>query len=136
MSNYLSKDEFWATTLELPAEEVELVDPHGRKKGKIRMRGLSGAELESYQESVSRGSDGKGVSFRNATTRLVALCAINEDGSPFFGKGEHLKLADAPSWMIMQLFDSACRLSGMKESDVKELAENFDETDGEPSSSD
>lgn len=131
--SYLSKDDFWSVSRELPAEEVTLVDPHGRAVGKIRMRGLSGAELERYQESVSRGGGGKGVSFRDATTRLVALCAINEDGSPFFSKHDYTKLGDAPSWMVMQLFDSACRLSGMKESDVQEMASNFDETPGEPS---
>lgn len=134
MTTYLSKEEFWAATRALPAEEVTLVDPHGKVVGKIRMRGLSGAELEAYQESVSQGS-GKGVSFKNAMSRLIVLSAINEDGSPFFTKHDHTKISDAPSWMVMQLFQSACRLSGMTESDVKELAENFGETPGEPSPS-
>jgi len=133
---YLTKEHFWAASRRLPAEEVSLVDPHGREIGKIRMRGLSADELESYQESIARSKDGKGVSFKRAMSRLVAMCAINEDGSPFFDKHEAAKLGEAPSWMIMQLFQSACRLSGMTESDVKELAENFDETPGEHSSSD
>ncbi|MBX6382160.1 MAG: hypothetical protein IRZ07_04170 [Microbispora sp.] len=135
---YLSKEEFWAASAQLPAEEVELVDPHGRSVGKIRMRGLTGAELEEYQQSlqVAGGRGGRpGVSYRNAMTRLVAMCAINEDGSPFFDKSEQVRLAQAPSWLLMQLFESAIRLSGMTEQDVKDLAGNFDETQGEPSSS-
>ena len=132
---YLTKEHFWAASRRLPAEEVSLVDPHGREIGKVRVRGLSADELESYQESIAGGASGR-ITFRKAMSRLVAMCVINEDGSPFFDKHEVAKLGEAPSWMITQLFQSACRLSGMTESDVQELAGNFDETPGEHSSSD
>lgn len=134
---YLDKESFWQAAKQLPAEEVTLVDPHGREVGKIRMRGLTAAELEEYQQSLQvSGKGGRpGVSYRNAMSRLVAMSAVNEDGTPFFSKTDQARLAEAPSWMLMQLFESACRLSGMTENDVKELAGNFDETPGEPSSS-
>lgn len=136
MSSYLSKDEFWGASEKLPAEEVELVDPHGAAVGKIRMRGLSGSELEDYQESLRARGGGDRVSLRQAMTRLVAKCAINEDGSPFFDSVRELsRLGRAPSWMLMQLFDSATRLSGTSANAVKEAAGNFDETDDELSSS-
>lgn len=136
MSSFLSKDDFWKASEDLPGEEVELVDPHGASKGTIRMRGLSGAELEDYQESLRKQGGGERVSLRSAMTRLVILCAINEDGSPFFDKRESSKLGHAPSWMVMQMFDSATRLSGTNASAVKESIENFDDDPSEPSSSD
>lgn len=135
--SYLSKDDFWAASEKLPAEEVELVDPHGKSVGKLRMRGLSGTELEDYQESLRARGGGERVSLRQAMTRLVAKCAINEDGSPFFDSTRELsRLGRAPSWMVMQLFDSATRLSGTTAGAVKEAAGNFDDDLSEPSSSD
>lgn len=135
-SSFLSKDDFWAASENLPGEEVELVDPHGVSKGKVRMRGLSGTELEDYQEALRRQGGGERVSLRNAMTRLVGLTAINEDGSPFFDtKRELSRLGRSPSWMLMQLFDSATRLSGTNATAVKESIENFDDDLSEPSSS-
>lgn len=135
--SYLSKDDFWAASEKLPAEEVELVDPHGKAVGKVRMRGLSGDELEAYQESLRARGNGERVSLRGAMTRLVAKCAINEDGSPFFDSvREQSRLGRSPSWMLMQLFDSATRLSGTTANAVKEAAGNFDDDLSEPSLSD
>lgn len=134
---YLSKDEFWSASERLPAEEVELVDPHGKSVGKLRMRGLSGTELEDYQESLRARGGGERVSLRQAMTRLVAKCAINEDGSPFFDSVREMsRLGKSPSWMVMQLFDSATRLSGTSAAAVKEAAGNFDDDLSEPSSFD
>ena len=135
--SYLSKDAFWSASEKLPAEEVELIDPHGNSVGKLRMRGLSGEELEAYQESLRARGGGDRVSLRGAMTRLVAKCAINEDGSPFFDSTREMsRLGRAPSWMVMQLFDSATRLSGTTQDAVKEAAGNFDDDPSEPSSSD
>jgi len=135
--SYLSKDDFWSASEKLPAEAVELIDPHGKSVGKIRMRGLSGDELEAYQESLRAAGGGERVSLRGAMTRLVAKCAINEDGSPYFdSKRELARLGKSPGWMLMQMFDSATRLSGTTKEAVKEAAGNFDDDLSEPSSSD
>jgi hypothetical protein len=134
VSQYLSKDDFWAASEKLPAEEVTLVDPHGKTVGKMRMRGLDGNELEAYQDSLQARKQGERVSLRGAMTRLVAKCAINEDGSPYFDSVRELsRLGKSPSWMLMQLFDSATRLSGTTPDAVKEAAGNFDDDLSEPS---
>src|SRR5690606_31180877 len=128
----------WQITADLPAEEVEIFDSAGNVAGKIRMRGLTGTELTQYQESLQvRLSSGQvRPNTRYAMAKLIALSAINPDGSPYFDKGDIPKLDSAPARILMPLFESAQRLCGLTDDDFKEMTEGFDETETEPSNSD
>lgn len=124
-SALLSKDDLWQAVATLPTEDARLIDPASKKLlGVIRMRGLTGAEAERYQEAQSSG---KGVSYKNAITGLVMLSAVNEDGSRMFSPSDRIKLSQSPSWMLMTLFEVAGRLSGITEDDVKEMTADFDD---------
>lgn len=133
MSELLSKDALWQAAADLPTEDVPLIDPKGTKVGVVRMRGLTGTETERYQQSVHSG---KQMSFKNAVTRLIVMSAVNEDGKLMFDPRDMLKLGQSPSWMLMQLFEVAGRLSGLSEDDVREMTSDFDDAQSEPSSSD
>jgi hypothetical protein len=134
----LNKADLWQITADLPAEEVEIFDAAGNVAGKIRMRGLTGTELTQYQESlVVRLSSGQTKpNSRYAMAKLIALSAINEDGSPYFEKSDVPKLDSAPARVLMPLFESAQRLCGLTDDAFKEMTEGFDETESEPSNSD
>lgn len=138
LMNVLKKDELWQITAELPAEEVEIPDANGRVAGKIRMRGLTGAELTMYQESLTiRLNSGQTrPNVKYAMAKLIVMSAINEDGSPYFERSDTKKLDDAPARILMPLFESAQRLSGLTDETFKEMTEGFDETQSEDSSSD
>lgn len=134
----LKKEDLWSITRDMPAEEVEIFDAYGKVAGVIRMRGLSGSELTAYQEGLTvRGRDGMPKpNTRHAMAKLIVLCAINEDGSPYFDRSETMKLDEAPARILMPLFESAQRLCGLTDDDFKELVENFGETPTDDSSSD
>lgn len=127
MSGNLSKDDLWQLAADLPVEDVPLVHPVTKKSmGTVRMRGLTGEELERYQQAVSSGN-GKQVTFKGAVARLIQLSAINEDGSRYFEPSDRMKISQSPSWMLMQLFETAGKLSGVSEDDVNEMIEDFDD---------
>lgn len=129
----LKKTDLWQITREMPAEEVEIFDGFGRVAGTIRIRGLSGAELTQYQESlVVRLSSGQvKPNSKHAMAKLIVMCAINEDGSPYFEASDIVKLDDAPARMLMPLFESAQRLCGLSDDDFREMVEGFDGTETE-----
>lgn len=131
----LKKDDLWQISTDLPAEEVEIHDSNGNVAGTIRMRGLTGTELTSYQESLTiRLSSGQTKpNTRYAMAKLIVLSAINEDGSPYFDKSDTQKLDSAPARLLMPLFESAQRLAGLTDEDFKEMTEGFGETETEPS---
>lgn len=134
----LNKEEFWGIARQMPAEAVEVHDSTGKLVGTMHMRGLSGRELTEYQNSLTimLSSGQLKPNTRHAMAKLVALCAINEDGSPYFEKHEISQLDDAPARMIMPMFESAQRLCGLTDEDFKEMTEGFGETESELSTSD
>jgi hypothetical protein len=134
----LKKDDLWQITANLPAEEVEIHDSNGKVAGVIRMRGLTGSELTSYQESLTvRLNNGQTrPNIKYAMAKLIVLSAINEDGSPYFEKSDTRKLDDAPARILMPLFESAQRLSGLTDEVFKEMTEGFEETQSDDESSD
>jgi hypothetical protein len=132
-SALLSKDALWQAVADLPTEDVRLVDPAGKLLGVVRMRGLTGRELERYQEAQSSGKGD--VSFKNAVIGLVMLSAVNEDGSRMFAPADRIKLSGSPSWFLMKLFEAAGRLSGVTEDDVKEMTSDFDDAQSDTPSS-
>lgn len=129
----LSKDMLWQAVADLPTEDVRLVDPAGKFLGVVRLRGLTGREMERYQEAQSSGKGD--VSYKNAVIGLVMLCAVNEDGSKMFAPADRIKLSGSPSWFLMTLFESAGRLSGITENDVKEMTSDFESAQSDSDSS-
>jgi hypothetical protein len=129
----LKKDALWQITADLPAEEVEIHDANGNVAGTIRMRGLTGTELTTYQDSLTiRLSSGAiKPNSRYAMAKLIVMSAINEDGSPYFDKGDTQKLDSAPARILMPLFESAQRLCGLTDDTFKEMTEGFDEARSE-----
>jgi hypothetical protein len=127
----LSKNEIFAAD-DRRTEDV----PCPEWGGTVRLRGLTGAERDAYEASMQKQVGGKQVQdYRNFRARLVALAAINEDGTPLFEQNEVAALAKRSSAALSRLFDVACRLSGITDEDVVELEGNSGPAQSGPATS-
>jgi len=134
----LSKDDLWQIVADVPTDYVPVYDANGKPRGKLKMRGLTGGELTDYQTSLTvQTRDGKSrTNMRRAMAKLVLICAINEDGSPYFSDGDLLKVDAMPSKTLMPMFEMAQKLCGLTDDDMKEMVEDFPVTQNAHSTSD
>jgi hypothetical protein len=104
--------------------------------GTVRLRGLTGSERDDFEGSITKVVKGKEVrDVRNFRARLIALSAVNEDGTRMFDPNEVAALGRRSSAALSRLFDVACRLSGITDDDVKELEGNSEPAQSGPSTS-
>ena len=100
--------------------------------GVIHVRSLTGAQRDQFEASIveRNGKDVK-TNLRNLRARLVVLAACDETGAPIFRADDAAALGAKNAAALDRIFTVAQRLSGLRDDDVKELAENFDETHGD-----
>ncbi|GIH91935.1 hypothetical protein ACFFMN_33985 [Planobispora siamensis] len=136
--NLISKDELWQVAADLPWEDVMLRrPPNGDVIGVMRLRGLTGAEVNEWQEQATEGNGKRRKQSKHAMALLVVKSTINEDGSQFFDAKDVLKVSQMPSYVLLQLTEVAMTLSGLGDDDeAKELIEGFVEGPSEGSTSD
>lgn len=117
----LSKDEILATGI---PDEVVDVPEWG---GKVRIRGLSADERESFEETlVERGEDGNFVRKENlfhVRASFVTRCVIDDNGERVFVDEDAPALSQKSAAAIGRLWDRARKLSGM--GSEEELAQLF-----------
>ena len=94
--------------------------------GDVLVRGLSGRERDTFEASmlVERGGRME-MDPRNARARLATMCVVGEDGKPLFTRDDMGALGEKSAAALNRVFDVASRLSGLGESDMKELQGNF-----------
>ena len=94
--------------------------------GTVRLKSLTGAERDRFEAGVVQGQ-GKSatVNMQNLRAKLVAQSVIGEDGKPLFTEADANWLGEKSAKALNRLFNAAQQLSGLSESDVKELAGNF-----------
>jgi hypothetical protein len=127
----LSKEAIFAAD-DRKTEDVEVPEWGGT----VRLRGLNGSERDAYEASMQKQVGGKQVQdLRNFRARLVALAAINEDGTTMFEQNEVAALAKRSSAALSRLFDVTCRLSGITDEDVQALEGNSEPGQAGPSTS-
>lgn len=102
--------------------------------GEVRLRSLTGAERDAYEQSLvqTRGKS-REMNLRNARAKLVALCAVDEDGKRLFTDADVNALGKKNAKPLDRLFDVARRLSGLSEDDVDRLTEDFDDAQSDAS---
>lgn len=100
--------------------------------GVVFVRSLSGEERDQFEASiVERNGRDVRTNLRNLRARLVVLAACDESGKPIFAPGDADALGAKNAAVLDRIFSVAQRLSGLRENDVQELAENFGATRGE-----
>jgi len=102
--------------------------------GEVRLRSLTGAERDAYEQSLvqTRGKS-REMNLRNARAKLVALCAVDENGNRLFSDQDVAALGRKNAKPLDRLFDVARRLSGLTEDDVDRLTEDFDDAQSDAS---
>lgn len=96
--------------------------------GEVRIKGLSGTEVDDYEASILRMRKGKqDFTLKNATARLVAWCLVDENNSRLFQNEDEVRELGRKSGVALQrCFDVAARLSGLRQDDVQAMVEDFD----------
>lgn len=134
----ISKAELWQVAADLPWEDVQIRRPPGNEVvGTMRLRGLTGTEVNEWQDKAVHVKGKTRRQSRHAMAMLIVLSAINEDGSQFFDERETMKVSQMPGYMLMQLSEVALQLCGLgDDEDAKELVAGFDDDPSESSTSD
>lgn len=129
----LTKDEILAAD-DLPTEDVEVPEWGGT----VRVRTLTGAERDRFEESITQVKGGSvKTNYANLRARLVALCAVDEQGRRLFSDADAAALGRKSAAALDRVFIAARRLNGMSDADIEEMTSGFPETeDGGASSID
>lgn len=86
---------------------------------------MSARERDAFEAgSVDTSGKKMRMKLENLRARLVAACAVDEQGQLLFYPSDVELLGDLSAAALSRLFDAARELNGMSESDVEELAGN------------
>jgi len=105
--------------------------------GDVWVRGMTGAERDSFEMDVveQRGKK-SAVNMNNMRAKLCSRSICDEAGKLLFSEADVKKLGEKSAAALSRIFMIAQRLSGITETDVKELAEELEENPFEGSPSD
>ena len=107
---------------DLPRESVEC--PEWGET--LLVRTLTGAERDTFENSVVQASRGKGIDLRGLKVKLVQLTLVTDDGEQVFESGDQLLLNGKSSRVIDRIFQVAQRLNGLSAEDADEMVGNSD----------
>jgi len=117
----------------LVIEELEVPEWNG----KIRVKMLSAKERDDFEASTVEFKNGQQKpNIANLRARLLQLAVVDENGRRVFTKNDVKVIGDLPAAGVQRVFNKIQEMSAISDSDLDDLAEDFDETDDEPSSSD
>lgn len=126
----LGKDQIIQSN-DTPYEDIDVPEwndmaPEG-ETAQVRVRGLSGDEVDKYEASLMRVRKGRPeVAIQNATARLVAWCLVDENNSRLFINEDDVKALGKKSGKALQrCFQKAAELSGLSEGQVEQMATDF-----------
>lgn len=114
-----------------PYEDIDVPEwndmaPEG-ETAQVRIRGLSGDEVDKYEQSLMRTRKGRPeVAIQSATARLVSWCLVDENMSRLFINEDDVKALGKKSGKALQrCFKKAAELSGLSDGDVEKMVEDF-----------
>lgn len=117
MGSYLSRDAILQAD-DLEYEELDVPEWGGT----VRVRSLSGTELDAYQASMrlQRGNEFI-ANMLNIRAKLVVRAVVDEDGKRLFTDNDAPALGEKSAAALNRVFEVASRLSRLSEEDVEEL---------------
>jgi hypothetical protein len=129
----LSKDDLLKAE-DLAAEEVDLSGIPGYD-GTVLVRGMTGKERDEFEASIMVRAGGRMVpDLRNTRAKVVAKCVVDDDGTRMFTDHDVAALGEKSGAVIDRIYAVAARLSGLRDEDMEEMAEDFGGEGGGPSS--
>ena len=103
--------------------------------GSVLVRGMTGRERDDFESSMLIQAGGQaGRDLRNTRAKLVAKCAVDDDGARLFTDGDVTALGEKSAAALVRVFEVAARLSGLDEEDVAARERDFPEVTGSGSS--
>ncbi len=124
MDGFLTKEQILAVN-DLPEEVVDVPE----WGGKVLIRGLTGAERDAFEESitVTRGRN-REINFRNFRAKLVARSIVDPvTKERLFSDDEITLLGKKSARALQRVFEAALRLNGFTEEAVDELTKSTEE---------
>ena len=113
----LSKDQILAAR-DIATETVSVPE----WGGEVIVRGMTGTDRDAFEASVVNMRDGAAaVDMRNVRAKLVASCAVGEDGARLFTDDDVMALGAKSAQALGRVFEVAQRLSGLTKEDVTAL---------------
>jgi hypothetical protein len=94
--------------------------------GGVIIRAMSGADRDRFENSLTTvRADGRHeANLTNMRSKLVAMCAVDEQGRPLFGPDEIDDLAKKSAAAIERLFVVAQRMNGLAPENVGDAVKN------------
>ena len=120
MEGFLTKDAIIASE-DLPYEDVDVPEWGGM----VRIRVLTGSELDKYHSSLFTVKGKEVVQDReNFRTKLLVKCLIDGKGDRLFNDKELDILSKKSGAVLQRLYDIASRLNGMTVDETEVLEKN------------
>jgi len=117
---YLNREQILQVQ-DLPVEDVEVPE----WGGKVRVRGLTGAERDKFEASiVTRKGNKAEFNPENIRAKLVAMCVVDENGNRLFTDEDIKILGQKSATALDRIFQVAQRLSGLRTEDFEEMQKN------------
>lgn len=92
--------------------------------GKVNIRGLTGRELDDYQNSLRKIVKDQVVAQPNSRAKLLVKTLVNDEGGRLFADKDVEALARRSGRVLDRLWDVAARLSGISEEEQEEIEGN------------
>ena len=105
--------------------------------GSVCVRTLSGAERDSFEESLFTGiGKDRQTKMANVRARLCGLVICDEKGNRLFTAADIERLGKKSCRPLDRIYEVAQRLSGISDTDVEEMVKNSEAVQSEDSISD
>ena len=91
--------------------------------GTVRVRSMTGRDRDAFSESLARDASGN-VDFTNYRAKLVAKCAVDENGVQIFTEDDIAALAGKSASALATVFEVADRLNSVGASAIEDSKKN------------
>ena len=93
--------------------------------GVVRIQTMTGMARDRYEQTLF-DKKSKGITLQNIRAKLVASCAVDEEGALIFDETDTDALGKKSGKALDRLYEAAQRVNGITDVDVEELEKNLE----------
>ena len=115
LTDVLNVEDVWRFEIDLP-----------EWGGKMILQQMTAEGRDAFEQSLlKKTDDGFERDLTNARAKLIAACAINEDGTLMFRTADHVKALGQRSAKVMDRIFAKCQeINAISDGDIEELEKN------------